>query len=51
MKTGSKKKIRAIGASLGVKLTVDKTLDKYSKITVEKLVESNKLLANSIVNF
>lgn len=51
MKTVSKKKIKAIGASLGIKLTIDKTLDKYSSITVEKLIESNTLLSNSTVNF
>lgn len=51
MKVISKKKIKVIGALHGVKITVDKTLDKYAKIKVEKLAESNQLLANSTFNF
>jgi hypothetical protein len=51
MKAVSKKKIKAIGILFGVKITVDKTLDKYAKISSEKVAESNQLLANSTFNF
>ncbi|NQX37681.1 hypothetical protein SAMN05421820_103324 [Pedobacter steynii] len=51
MKAVSRKKLKAIGISLGVKITVDKTLNKYAKITSGKTIESNELLANSIFNF
>ncbi len=51
MKTISKKKIKAFAKSLGVNLTVDKTLGKYSKSVPEKMEESDRILANSNFHF
>lgn len=51
MKNISKKRIKEIGKSLGVNLTFDKTLDKYSKIVPEKIEQSNKLFANAKLDF
>lgn len=50
MSTITKKRIKEIGKILGVNLTIDKTLSKYSKVVPPKIEESNKLLANSTFN-
>lgn len=47
----TEKKIKAIGVLFGVKITVDKSLDKLSKVMPKKMEETDKLLANSSLNF
>ncbi len=45
------KKIIKFAKTLGLDLTFDKSLDKYSKILPPKMEETEKLLANSNLSF
>lgn len=51
MKSASKKRMKEIGKLLGVNLTIDKTLDQYSRIVPEKVKEHSELISNMKFNF
>ena len=45
------KKIKEAGKNLGVKITLDKTLDKFSNLVPDKMKENDELLANTVFSF